>query len=151
MGDARPLSPRSEPDGPLGPESGSDDPQSNGAAAAEAGSDGLDSSGSEDVGDDESGQTVYELPEWLPEQRAQLGVLLEQAGIEYEWEHADLVVPSDREEEVEALFAQHRGAARRAMKTTTGARARYHAIEELFAATGRLAGDPGDEERAAAV
>jgi hypothetical protein len=99
---------------------------------------------------DESAQTVYELPEWLPEQRAQLGVLLEDAGIEYEWEHDDLVVPSDREEDVEALFAQV-GGPPGMEDDDDGGEARYHAIEELFAATGRLAGDPGDEERAAAV
>jgi hypothetical protein len=99
---------------------------------------------------DESAQTVYELPEWLPEQRAQLGVLLEDAGIEYEWEHDDLVVPSDREEDVEALFAQV-GGPPGMEDDDDGGEARYHAIEELFAASGRLAGDPGDEERAAAV
>jgi hypothetical protein len=99
---------------------------------------------------DESGQTVYELPEWLPEQRAQLGVLLEESAIEYEWEHDDLVVPSDREADVEALFAQV-GGPLGAEGDDDGGEGRYHAIEELFAATGRLAGDPADEERAAAV
>ena len=98
---------------------------------------------------DESAQTVYELPEWLPEQRAQLGVLLDDAGIEYEWELDDLVVPSDREEDVELLFALVGGPL--GEEDDDGGEARYHAIEELFAATGRLAGDPGDEERAAAV
>jgi hypothetical protein len=101
-------------------------------------------------GTDESGQTVYELPEWLPEQRAQLGVLLEEVGIEYEWEHDDLVVPSDREEDVETLFTQVGGPLGEE-GDDDGGEARYHAIEELFAATGRLAGDPADEERAAAV
>ncbi|HUJ64655.1 MAG TPA: hypothetical protein VLX59_03890 [Acidimicrobiales bacterium] len=103
-----------------------------------------------DEGVDESAQTVYELPEWLPEQRAQLGVLLEQAGIDYEWEHHDLVVPSEREEDVESLFARI-GGPLSGEDDDDGGEARYHAIEELFAASGRLAGDPDDEERAAAV
>ncbi len=107
-----------------------------------------DEYGDEEAGDDE-GQTVYELPDWLPEQRAQLGILLEQSGIDYEWELDDLVVPSDREGDVEALFAQVGGPLGEGDED--GGEARYHAIEELFAATGRLAGDPGDEERAAAV
>jgi hypothetical protein len=114
---------------------------------------GEDDTGEDDTGEDdteEAEQTVYELPEWMPEQRAQLGVLLDEAGIEYEWEHDDLVVPSDREQDVEALFAQVGGPIG-AEGDEDGGEARYHAIEELFAASGRLAGDPGDEERAAAV
>jgi hypothetical protein len=113
--------------------------------------DGEDAGDGEDEGAaDEESQTVYELPDWLPEQRVQLGILLEQAGIDYEWELDDLVVPSEREGDVEALFAQV-GGPLGAEGDDDGGEARYHAIEELFAATGRLAGDPGDEERAAAV
>jgi hypothetical protein len=99
---------------------------------------------------DESEQTVYELPEWLPEQRAQLGILLEAAAIKYEWEHDDLVVPSDREQEVEELFAEV-GRPIEDEGDDDGGEARYRAIAELFAASGRLAGDPSDEQRAAAV
>ena len=62
--------------------------------------------------DDSESETVYELPEWLPEQRAQLGVLLDDAEIEYQWEGDDLVVPADRESEVEALFEQIGGPGR---------------------------------------
>src|SRR5262249_56717954 len=51
-------------------------------------------------------ETVYELPDWLPEQRAQLGVFLDDASIHYEWEGDDLVVPASREAEVEALFGR---------------------------------------------
>ena len=130
--------PAAAPSGSGAPESA--DPESGDPESADAAGDGTD----------ESGQTVYELPEWLPEQRAQLGVLLEEVGIEYEWEHYDLVVPSDREEDVEALFPQV-GGPLGAEEDDDGGEERYHAIEELFAATGRLAGDPGDEERATAV
>jgi hypothetical protein len=103
-----------------------------------------------ETGDDETEQTVYELPEWLPEQRAQLGILLEAAAIAYEWEQDDLVVPSDRESEVEELFAQV-GRSLEDEGDDDGGEARYRAIAELFAASGRLAGDPADEQRAAAV
>jgi len=106
--------------------------------------------GGPEAGADESEQTVYELPEWLPEQRAQLGVLLEAAGIVYEWEHDDLVVPSDREQEVEELFSKV-GRPLDDEGDDDGGEARYRAIAELFAASGRLASDPGDEQRAAAV
>ena len=101
------------------------------------------------AGGDESEQTVYELPEWSPEQRAQLGVLLDEAGIAYEWEGGDVVVPAEREQEVERLFARVGGPSEDGDED--GGEARYHAIEELFAASGRLAGDPTDEDRAAAV
>jgi hypothetical protein len=98
---------------------------------------------------DESEQTVYELPEWLPEQRAQLGLLLDDAGIAYEWEHAELVVPSDRESDVEALFPRIGGPD--GTEDEEGAELRYQAVAELFAACGRLASEPADEQRAEAV
>jgi hypothetical protein len=92
-------------------------------------------------------ETVYELPEWLPEQRARLGILLDEAGIHHVWDGDDLVVPSDRESEVESLFD--------AVVAVGGddddddGEARYRSLEELFAAADRLAGDPADEQRAA--
>ena len=100
--------------------------------------------------DGEDEQTVYELPDWLPEQRARLGILLDDAGIAFEWDHDDLVVPSDREEAVEEIFTQIEGG-EDDEDGDDGGEARYQAIAELFAASGRLAADPADEERAAAV
>jgi hypothetical protein len=97
-------------------------------------------------GDGPSGErTEYELGEWMPEQRAQLGVLLEEAGIAYEWEGDDLVVPSERESEVEELFAAVGG------DEDADDEDRYTAVAELFAACARLAGDPTDESRMDAV
>jgi hypothetical protein len=99
------------------------------------------------VGDpDESEQTVYELPEWTPEQRAELAVHLQEAGIPFEWEMDELIVPADRENEVEEMFSRVRGGDEEA-----GDELRYQAVAELFAASGRLAADPTDEERAALV
>jgi hypothetical protein len=94
-----------------------------------------------------SDETVYELPEWLPEQRAQLGVLLDDAGVAYEWDGDDLVVPSDREREVESLFERVGGLPDE--DDDDGGETRYRALEEMFAAADRLAGDPADEQRAA--
>jgi hypothetical protein len=106
--------------------------------------------GPADEGDGEEaasgpGETVYELTEWLPEERAQLDVLLDDAGIGSEWEGDELLVPSDREAEVERIFEQVRGSS----GMDDDGETIYHAIEELFAAAGRLVGDPSDEQRRA--
>jgi hypothetical protein len=104
-------------------------------------------SGSPDAAEtDEAEQTVYELPDWAPEQRAELGVLLDDAGIAYEWEMDELIVPADREGEVEELFTRIGGS-----DDDGEDEDRYQAVAELFAASGRLAADPGDEERAVTV
>lgn len=91
-------------------------------------------------------ETVYELAEWLPEQRAQLGLLLGESGIAYEWDGDDLIVPADREGEVEAVF--ERVATPAEEDDSDDGEARYHAIEELFAAADRLANSPSDQQRA---
>ena len=57
--------------------------------------------------------------------------------------------PSDREAEVEALFDQVGTPLPEDDEDDDDGESRYHAIEELFAAADRLAGDPGDEQRAA--
>jgi hypothetical protein len=92
----------------------------------------------------EGDQTVYELDDWLPDQRAQLGFLLEQRGIAYRWEGDELLVPSDSEEQVEQLFDLVGGGAGDDDEDDED---RYQALTELFAACGRLAGDPTDESR----
>jgi hypothetical protein len=91
--------------------------------------------------DEDTGEIVYELAEWLPEQRVELSLLAESAGVPYSWEGTDLTVASEHEAEVEALFGQVRGLAEEDDE------ARYRAIEELFGSVDRLANDPGDEER----
>jgi hypothetical protein len=93
-------------------------------------------------------ETVYELPvEWLPEQRAELTILLHAAGIEPKWDRGDLVVPADREADVEGLFDRIHGT----QNTDEQDEAQYQEISELFAATSRLAGDPDDLGRATEV
>ncbi|HLH47441.1 MAG TPA: hypothetical protein VKV25_09790, partial [Acidimicrobiales bacterium] len=80
-----------------------------------------------------SGQSVYELPEWMPEQRAQLSILLEEAGVTYGWEAGDLVVPTAEDSQVEELFSQVDGVA-----DDEDEEARYRALENLFAAADRF-------------
>jgi hypothetical protein len=91
--------------------------------------------------DEGTGELVYELAEWLPEQRVELSLLLESAGVAYNWDGSDLTVAEEHEDEVDGLFEQVHGA------VDVDDEAQYHSIEELFRAVDRLANDPGDEER----
>jgi hypothetical protein len=91
---------------------------------------------------------AYEVPEWLPEQRAQLSLLLDDAEIGYEWDGDDLVVAQDREQEVESFFDRV-GVPSDDDGDDDGGEGRYRALEELFAAADRLAADPDDEQRSA--
>jgi hypothetical protein len=68
----------------------------------------------------------YELAQWLPEQRVEFSMLLESAGIAYNWEGTDLTVAEEHERQVDSLFQQVHGV------VEEGDEARYHAIEELF-------------------
>jgi hypothetical protein len=106
--------------------------------------DGLfgEETGEEDEEEDEdTGELVYELAEWLPEQRVELSMLLEGAGIAYAWDDADLTIAEEHETEVDGLFEQVHGA------LDDDDEARYRSIEELFGAVDRLANDPGNEDR----
>jgi hypothetical protein len=94
--------------------------------------------------DENSGELVYELAEWLPEQRVELSMLLESAGVAYNWDGPDLTVAEEYETEVDGLFEQVHGL------LDDDDEARYRSIEELFGAVDRLANDPGSEERRAA-
>ncbi len=104
--------------------------------------DGLDEEEDEDEG---PAELVYELGEWLPEQRVELSMLLESAGVAYNWDGADVTVAEEHEVEVDGLFEQVHGA------VDEDDEARYHSIEELFGAVDRLANDPADEERRRAL
>jgi hypothetical protein len=97
----------------------------------------------DDEDDENSGELVYELAEWLPEQRVELSMLLESAGVAYNWDGPDLTVAEDYETEVDGLFEQVHGL------LDDDDEARYRSIEELFGAVDRLANDPGNEERRA--
>jgi hypothetical protein len=134
-------------DGPLGagrpaPTSDDDDGETaTGVAVGPADVEESDTGEESDAGDAE--RTVYELPEWLPEQRAELSILLDRDGIDYSWEGDELVVAASAESAVEALFDQVEGVA----VEEDDDEARYHALEELFASAIRLAREPVDSER----
>jgi hypothetical protein len=115
-----------------------------GAGLPEAQADGEEGDVEEDEEEEDTGELVYELAEWLPEQRVELSVLLEGAGIAYSWDAADLTIAEEHETEVDGLFEQVHGA------LDDDDEARYRSIEELFGAVDRLANDPGSEERRAA-
>jgi hypothetical protein len=96
----------------------------------------------EEVEDEEgTGELVYELGDWLPEQRVELAMLLEAAGVVYRWDGPDLTVNDELEDEVDELFEQVHG------DLDEDDEARYRTIEELFGSVDRLANDPGDPER----
>jgi hypothetical protein len=152
--------PSDEAEAVEGAEAGSDTPvddlgdDDGDASGAESGEDGVDAvEDGADAADvlgayNPDEETVYELPVgWLPEQRAELTILLHAAGIEPKWDRGDLVVPAAREDEVEALFDRIHGT----QNTEEQDEAQYQEISELFAATSRLAGDPDDLARATEV
>jgi hypothetical protein len=93
-----------------------------------------------------AGESVYELPEWLPEQRAQLSLLLDEASIAHVWEGGDLVVALAVEAEVEALFDRVDG-----VEDDEDDEARYRALEALFDAADRFVNDPDSRTKRAAV
>jgi hypothetical protein len=121
------------------------------ATSGQVADDGTADQFDDDLGEDEededegTGELVYELAEWLPEQRVELSMLLESAGVAYNWDGTDLTVAEEHEDEVDGLFEQVHG------DVDEDDEARYHSIEELFGAVDRLANDPADEERRRAL
>ena len=114
-----------------------------GAAGDPAQGDGLVDAGESGIGE---GEAVYELPEWLPEQRAELGLVLEAEGVPHRWVSGELVLPESQEARAEALFDLVEG-----VETPEDDEARYRSLEDLFAATTRFVGDPASASKAAAV
>ncbi|HET6915855.1 MAG TPA: hypothetical protein VFH56_07165 [Acidimicrobiales bacterium] len=94
--------------------------------------------------------TVYELPEWLPEQRAHLSFLLDEHRIPHEWDGDDLVVSSDHEDEAETLFDSVGAPSTVRMNHDDEFEedeSRYRALEELFNTSGRLSSEPDNQQR----
>jgi hypothetical protein len=115
----------------------------------DAGTEGQDLSGvvgAGRLGGEAGEESVYELPEWLPEQRAELGLLLGEAGVGFSWEGADLVVPAAAEATVEELFARIEG-----VRGEEDDGERYQALAELFAAADRFVNDPDSKAKAREV
>lgn len=103
---------------------------------------GADSEGAT-TGSGDRSETVYELGEWLPEQRAELAMLLDRDNITNTWDGDDLVVPSDQESAVEAVLDRIEAVD----DPNADEEATYRGLEELFAATDRLVGAPTDRTR----
>lgn len=95
--------------------------------------------------------TVYEMPEWLPEQKSHLSVLMDERRIPHEWDGDDLVVSTAHEDEAESLFdlvgSPQSASSLDGDDEDDDGEIRYRAIEELFNASGRLASEPDDEHR----
>ncbi len=91
-------------------------------------------------------QVVYDLSDWLPEERVQLGLLLERDGVAHEWEGADLVVSEDDWDRVDELCAEINPLAE-SDEDDEETDAGYQALSELFGAADRLAGDPEDKSK----
>jgi hypothetical protein len=98
---------------------------------------------------DDRDEVVYELDDWLPEERAELGLLLERDGIPYGWEGTDLIVSDADEDRVEPLLDEVDHDAGILVGAPEGGddEEEYQVLSDLFGAADRLAGDPEDRSK----
>jgi hypothetical protein len=99
---------------------------------------------------DDVDDLIYELEEWLPEERAELSLLLDRDRVDHEWEGSDLVVAEVSEAKVEALFDEFERTPPGGLpEAPEGAddEEEYQALSDLFGAADRLAGDPEDKRK----
>jgi hypothetical protein len=100
--------------------------------------------------EDEDEELVYELDDWLPEERAQLDLLLERDEVPRRWEGPDLVVPAAAEASLGPIFDEVDHASSLELPAAEGDdEAEYMALSDLFGASDRLAGDPDNKNRRA--
>jgi hypothetical protein len=95
-------------------------------------------------------EVVYELDDWLPEERAQLGLLLDRDGIPHGWEDHDLIVAEVDEDRTEPLLEEvDRSASGVFDEASDGTddEEEYQALSDLFGTADRLAGDPEDKNK----
>ncbi|HEY2300717.1 MAG TPA: hypothetical protein VGH66_02430 [Acidimicrobiales bacterium] len=114
-------------------------------AEAAAGADGDDDGDAED-----HHEVVYELDDWLPEERAQLGLLLDRDGIAHGWEGTDLIVAEVDEDRTEPLLDEVDRSASGVFAEADGTdddEEEYQALSDLFGTADRLAGDPEDKNK----
>jgi hypothetical protein len=107
-----------------------------------------------DAAEDDHDELIYELPDWLPEERAQLSLLLDRERIPYEWEASDLVIGEVNEAKVESLFDEVERSPSGGLPEApegTDDEAEYQALSDLFGAADRLAGDPEDNRKRSEV
>jgi hypothetical protein len=104
----------------------------------------------ESSAEDDHEELVYELDDWLPEERALLGLLLDGQGIPHSWEGTDLVIPEADEQAVEPLFDavdRSGGSELPAAPDDADDEEEYRTLSELFGAADRLASDPADKNK----
>jgi hypothetical protein len=99
-------------------------------------------------------EVVYDLDDWLPEERAQLSLLLDREGVGHLWEGNDLVVSDEQWDRVDALCAEitRPGSDEGGDLEDDGSDDDgYQALSELFGAADRLANDPVDKAKTKAL
>jgi hypothetical protein len=104
----------------------------------------------DDEDEEEREELVYELDEWLPEERAQLGLVLDRERISHGWEGSDLVIAEADESRVEPLFDEvdrYSAPALDDETDDTDDEQDYQLLSDLFGAADRLAGDPEDKDK----
>ena len=124
-----------------------------GAAAGDgAGQEGEASEEGEEGGEGapDRHEVVYDLSDWLLEERARLGLVLEREGISYGWEGTDVVVSELDWERVDRLCSEVVSPAPTDDDDDDGEE-RYQALSELFGSADRLAGDAEDKSKRKAV
>jgi hypothetical protein len=127
-------------------------PGSTGASPAAPGSTGATPAG---VGEGEEEQeavdrhqVVYDLSDWLPEERARLDLLLDRDGIVHGWEGKEVVVSELDWDRVDQLCTEVDPSGSAAIEDDDDdGEERYQALSELFGAADRLAGDPEDKAK----
>src|SRR5207302_41918 len=78
-------------------------------------------------------EVVYDLSDWLLEERARLGILLEREHIDYGWEGADIVVSELDWDRVDRLCAAVVPSTAAEDDDDDDGEERYQALSELFA------------------
>jgi len=122
------------------------DADADGDADADTEVEALDADPAARVADSER-ELVYALDQWLLEERTELTLYLEAAGIAHAWEGAELVIDEQDDAVVGPLLDRvDRSGSGVLPSAPEGAddEDRYHVISNLFGAADRLAGDPDD-------
>jgi len=99
-------------------------------------------------------EVVYELGDWLPEERVGADLVLDREGIAHRWEGTDLVVADVEWDRVDALLDTVHpslGAVLEPEADDPDDEREYQALSELFATADRLAGDPDNKAKRKAL
>ncbi len=136
--------------GRLGRRRGTDDAEAADDEATDDAEAADDADGDDDGDAEDHHEVVYELDDWLPEERAQLGLLLDRDGIAHGWEGTDLIVAEVDEDRTEPLLDEVDRSASGVFAEADGTdddEEEYQALSDLFGTADRLAGDPEDKNK----